>query len=168
MSRKRIEGTALKTYEDADAALRKIGVIDRDLGLIEAAMNEGIEKLKQGAKERAEPLKATKASLERHLKEFAESHRADFSSARTRELTFGSIGFRRSSSVLIKSIGDTLAALKGLGLAQCIRIKEEPDKEAMRELSTETLASVGASLKVADTFGYEIKREEIAQLPEPA
>lgn len=161
MARKRIAGTALQTYEDVDNVLRKIGEIDRDLLLSHAATDEAIDHIKQSHKQRCEPLHAIKADLERQLKEFAESRRVDFAQVRSRELTFGSIGFRVSKSVQIKNAGDTLQALIDLGLVQCIRTKQECDKDAMRELSTETLASVGAALKVSDAFGYEIKREAI-------
>lgn len=161
MTRKALKEPILKTYGDADAVLRKIGEIDRDLTLAQAATDEAIDRVKESHKAYCEPLDAIKTSLERQLKEFAESKRADFAETRTRELTFGSIGFRRSSSVVMKKLGDTLQALKSLGLTHCIRSKEEPDKEAMRELSSETLANVGAALVTRDAFGYEIKRELI-------
>jgi len=161
MARKRMEGTALNSYEDVDTVLRRIGEIDRDLGLAQAATDEAIDEIKQAHKEQTEPLHAVKDSLERQIKEFAEARRIDFAEVRNRDLTFGSIGFRRSTSVVIKKAGDTLQALIALKLTHCIRTKQEPDKEAMRELSTETLASVGAALKVSDAFGYEIKREQI-------
>lgn len=163
MTRKRIAGTALQSYQDVDSVLRKIGELDRKLDNIETATNEAIDKAKQAARQSAEPLKATKASLERQLKEFCESRKLDFAEVRARELTFGVVGFRKSTSVVIKAVADTLAALKALGLSQCIRTKEEVDKEAMRDLSEETLSQVGASLKVVDAFGYEIKREQIPE-----
>lgn len=159
MPRKSLPTATLTSYEQADEVLRQIGALDRELELSASATEEGIEKIKQGHKAYCEPRLAKKADLERQLKEFAESRRADFATTRTRELHFGEIGFRRSSSIVIKKIGDTLSALKGLGLVQCIRTKEEIDKEAMRELSTETLANVGAALVEKDAFGYDIKRE---------
>lgn len=161
MARKRIAGTALHTYEDVDNVLRKIGEIDRDLLLSQAATDEAIDHIKQSHKQRCEPLHAIKADLERQLKEFAEARRVDFAQVRTRELTFGAIGFRISKSIQIKNVGDTLKALLDLGLTNCVRTKQEPDKEAMRELSRETLTTVGAVLKEVDAFGYEIKREAI-------
>lgn len=164
MARKALSTPALNSYEQADDALRRIGELDRQIELSTAATDEAIDQVKQGHKAYCEPLLTQKADLERQLKEFAESRRADFASTRTRELMFGEIGFRRSSAVVIKKIGDTLTALKGLGLMQCVRVKEEIDKEAMRTLSDETLANVGAALVTKDAFGYEIKRELIPQV----
>jgi hypothetical protein len=61
-----------------------------------------------------------------------------------------------------------LQALKDLGLAACVRTKEEPDKEAMKNLPLETLAAVGASLRTEDAFGYEIDRDKLRVVGEGA
>lgn len=161
MARKRIEGTALKSWDEVDATLRRIGQLTRELELIEAAAEEAIEMARTAAKEQADPLGKEKSNCERLLKEFCTAHKADFERQRTRELTFGAVGWRRSSRLVIASVGDTLQALKSLNLLQYVRVKEEIDKEALREAPSETLANVGAYLKPEDTFGYEIKREAI-------
>lgn len=161
MARKRISGTALQTWEDVDAALREIGTIDRDLGRLEAAQNAAIDRVKADTKAKAKPMQDRKAALELAMKEFCEAHRVEFAKAKTKTLTFGSVGFRLSTRVLIKRVGDTLQALKDLGLTHCIRTREEPDKEALKALDTETLASVGAVLKTEDAFGYEINVERL-------
>lgn len=161
MARKRISGTTLQTWEDVDNALREIGTIDRDLGRLEAAQNAAIDRVKADTKAKAKPMQDRKAALELAMKEFCEAHRVEFAKAKTKTLTFGSVGFRLSTRVLIKRVGDTLQALKDLGLTHCIRTREEPDKEALRALDTETLASVGAAIKTEDAFGYEINVERL-------
>lgn len=166
MARKRIEGTALKCYEDADQVLRKIGELDRKLAGIEIAANARIDAAKASAKEQGEPLLAIKNDLERQLKEFCESNRADFATTRTRMLTFGSIGFRRSVAVHMANAADTLQALKALALTKCVRVVEEIDKEQLRLLPTETLVQIGATLRNKDTFGYEVKAEAIELVDE--
>lgn len=164
MSRKRIEGTALNSWDQVDEALREIGVLDRDLGLLESGTNEQIDKIKADTKAAAAPLHDRKAALELAIKEFAEANRGEFTKVKTRVLTFGSVGFRISTRVMIKRVADTLQALKDLGLHSCIRTKEEPDKEAMKNLSSETLAEVGASLKTDNVFGYEINQERLKEV----
>lgn len=161
MARKRISGTTLQTWEDVDNALREIGTIDRDLGRLEAAQNAAIDRVKADTKEKAKPLADRKAALELAMKEFCEAHRVEFAKSKTKVLTFGAVGFRLSKRVLIKRVADTLQALKDLGLTHCIRVKEAPDKEAMKALDTETLASVGAAIKTEDAFGYEINVERL-------
>src|SRR2546430_2356396 len=102
MARKRVEGAALQNYQDADQVLRKIGELDRKIGAIEASTNEAIDHAKYIVKQAGEPLQAIKTKLERQLKELCETNRADFAQVRTRELTFGSIGLRKSWKVMIK------------------------------------------------------------------
>ncbi len=164
MARKRINTEpALSSWSEVDTCLRNIGEIDRELALIEASQSEQIDRIRANTKAVAEPLQNKKLGLEMAIKEFAEANRTEFVKARTRELTFGSVGFRMSSRVVIKRVADTLAALKDLQLTQCIRVKEECDKDAMKNLPLETLHAVGATLRTEDAFGYEIKREEIPE-----
>lgn len=165
MSTKRIRraDTVLASWDDVDQCLAEIGKIDREIGLLEAAQQEQIDALKAATKAAAEPHQVKKTGLELAIQQYCEAHRAEFANAKTRKLNFGSVGFRLSTSVVIKRIADTLAALKALGLTHCIRVKEELDKDAMRNLPTETLAEVGAGLKTVDAFGYEIDREQLAE-----
>ncbi|AUN95898.1 host-nuclease inhibitor Gam family protein [Pseudazoarcus pumilus] len=165
MPRKRISSEpALQTWDEVDTCLRNIGEIDRELALLEADQQERIDAIRASTKAAAEPLQNKKLGLEMAIKEFAEANRAEFVRAKTRGLTFGSVGFRISTKVVIKRIADTLQALKDLQLTQCIRVKEECDKEAMKNLPLETLHAVGATLKSEDAFGYEIKRDAIAEV----
>ena len=164
MARKRITGTTLESWQEVDRCLAEIGRIDRELGLLEVAQQEGIDQIKADTKFAAEPLQNKKLGLEVAIKAFAESNRAEFVKVKTRELTFGTVGFRLSTSVVIKRIGDTVQALKDLGLKDCLLVKETPNKDAMRALPLETLHAVGAALKKEDAFGYEIKREMLAEV----
>lgn len=163
MARKRIEGTQFETWEDVDRALKAIGEIDRELAIIEADQNETIDRAKAEAKAQAKPFQDRKAGLETAMKEFCEANRAEFLKQKTKRLTFGSVGFRLSSKVVIRKLGDTLQALKDFKLLHCIRTREEPDKEAMKALDTETLAAVGAQLKSENVFGYEVDQAKLQE-----
>ena len=164
MARKRLSATTLESWTDVDTCLREIGTLDRELALLEHAQQEQIDAIKAATKAAAEPLQAKKAGLELAIQQFAEANRGEFIKTKTRELTFGSVGFRLSTKVLIKSVGNTLQALKDMALTACIRTREECDKEAMKNLPLETLHAVGASLKQEDAFGYEVKRELIQEV----
>lgn len=163
MARKRIEGTALQNWDDVDTCLREIGTIDRELGILEAGQNEQIDRIKTETKAAAQPLQDKKSGLELAIKEFCEANRIEFAKVKTKTLTFGSVGFRLTTRIIIKRVAETLQALKDLSLAQCIRIKEEPDKEAMKNLSDELLAEVGAGRKTENVFGYEINQEKLRE-----
>jgi phage host-nuclease inhibitor protein Gam len=163
MARKRIEGTALNSWEEVDTCLQEIGKIDRELRLLEAGQNETIDRVKEETKAAAQPHLDKKAGLELAIKEYCECNRAEFTKVKTKSLTFGSVGFRLATKITIKRVAETLQALKDLALTQCIRVKEEPDKEAMKNLSDETLAEVGAGRKTENVFGYEINQERIKE-----
>lgn len=163
MTRKRMTGTTLENWTDVDACLKRIAEIDRDLGLIASAQQEAIDQIKENAKNEAEPLQTIKAGLEAAIQQYCEAHRSDFIAVKSRELTFGTVGFRLSTRVVIKRVADTLQALRDFGLDECIRVKEEINKEAMRDLPLDTLHAVGAALKTEDAFGYEVKREALAE-----
>ena len=161
MARKRIEGTLFTNWNDVDEALCGIGEIERDLALLESSQNERIDQIKAETKSLAEPLHNRKSALELATKEYWESQRAEFAKIKSKQLTFGEVGFRISTKILIKRVAETLQALKDLTLTTCIRTKEEPDKEAMKNLTDETLAEVGAARKVENVFGYTLNVERI-------
>lgn len=161
MVRKRIEGTVLNSWDEVDTCLAEIAAADRELCLIEGAANENIEQIRKAIKETSQPVLDKKTALELAIKEYCEANRAEFIKTKTRQLTFGEVGFRLSTKIMVRRIAETLQALKDLGLGQCIRIKEEPDKEAMKALTDETLAEVGAGRKVENTFGYTLNLERI-------
>lgn len=161
MVRKRIEGTALSSWDDVDSCLAEIAKADRELSLIEGAANEQIETIRKAIKDASQPVLDKKAGLELAIKEYCEANRAEFAKVKTKALTFGEVGFRLSTKIMIKRIAETLQALKDLSLGHCIRTKEEPDKEAMKLLTDDVLAEVGAGRKTENTFGYTLNLERI-------
>lgn len=163
MARKRLSATTLESWNDVDACLRAIGEVDREIGLLEAAQQEQIDAVKAATKAAAEPLQAKKAGLELAIQQYAEANRGEFIKAKTKELTFGFVGFRLSTRVVIKNIANTLQALRDFKLDGCIRATYAPDKEAMKNLPLEQLHACGAQLKQEDAFGYEIKRDAIVE-----
>ena len=102
---------------------------------------------------------------EQALMQFALARREElFKGRKSRELTFGTIGFRVSSSLrTIKKMTweRVLGVLKERGMTNCIRIKEEVDKEALRTLGPNTLADVGCKLVQEDGFFYELNETEL-------
>lgn len=67
----------------------------------------------------------------------------------------------RAKPLQEQRIAETLARLKEKGLRDCIRVKEEVDKEALRDYPDEVLEAVGVTRKVEDTFFVEIDRARV-------
>lgn len=155
----------IKTLEEADAALAQIAAQRRMIALIEATMNDEIDAVKVRATAEADPHKQEIVANEQALARFAEYHKAElFIRRKSCDLTFGSIGFRASTKIKLLSKMTwerVLEILRDTGLRQCIRVKEEPDKEALKGLAPEHLKELGCKVVQEDTFFYEIADQEI-------
>lgn len=163
MARKKVEGGRLKSWTDVDDTLRQIAVLERKLVKLESEQNATIDKIKAQTSEQAEPIRATLKTLGADLKDYAERNRTEFLDQKTRALNFGKVGFRLSTKLVIKNVANTLSALLALGLNACVRTRQEPDKEAMRELSDDQLAAVGAARQKVDEFWFEVDATKLAE-----
>lgn len=163
MVRKAISGTQLNSWDEVDDSLRQIAELDRDMALHESAANEKIDQVKAGLKGLVQPMLDRKAGLELAIKDYCDANRVEFAKIKTKEMPFGSVGYRLTTKIMIKRVAETLQSLKDLALTGCIRIKEEPDKEAMKNLTDAQLAEVGAARKTENVFGYTINTERIKE-----
>lgn len=160
MARKRVvEPSGVKTWEDANDALRQIAEAQLALADIEGEMNKQILGAKKAAEEQSKPYKDRVAKLERELKDFVTEHRADMGKTKTRALTFGEVGFRLSTSVSLprakEKIEEIIRRLKTRQMMDCIVVKEDVSKEALKKYGEDTVNAVGATWKQQDVFGYD-------------
>jgi phage host-nuclease inhibitor protein Gam len=150
----------LETLEDADSALREIGLLEREAESIDADAQKRIGDIKAAAAKQGEPLRKRITELSEKISAFAEYNKAElFKDRKSVELAFGAFGFRRSTSISVKKT--TVALLEKFRLDKYIRIEKQPDKEAMGAMDDESLAQVDAVRKVKDAFFCEPNREEI-------
>ncbi|QEJ99844.1 hypothetical protein FUT84_00710 [Treponema phagedenis] len=151
----------IETIEEVNSALKTIGLLEHELDLIDAKSNKEISAIKERAAKDGEGKRKQIAELAAKIGAFAEYNRDElFIDKKTIELTFGTFGFRKSTSISIKT-KTTVGLLEKLGLTDYIRLKKEADKEKMAELDDETLAQVDAVRKVKDTFFCEANKEEV-------
>jgi phage host-nuclease inhibitor protein Gam len=160
----------LKTLDDADAALAEIAGLRRHLALVESSMNEDIDAVKKRAAEEAEPVRQQIAALEQRLLRFTDYHRDElFSGGRkTLALAFGSLGYRASTKLklLAKWTWDrVLQELRDAQRYDCIRVKEEPDKEILKGLDPEYLKTLGCKVVQEDAFFYEVAEQDLEPQP---
>lgn len=151
MARKRVvEPSGVKTWEDANDALRQIAEAQLAVQDIEGEMNKQILGAKKAAEEQSKPHKDRIAKLERELKDFVTEHRADMGKAKSKILTFGEVGFRLSTSVSLprakEKIEEIIRRLKNRQMMDCIVIKEDISKEALKELDVGRIAHRDAAL----------------------
>ena len=167
MARKKLENMiTLNSWRECDEALRAIGEHTRDIMAIENVMNEQIAAARAAAADKATPLKEQVAQLELALRDYAMNHRDDMDGKKSKALTFGTLGFRRSTKIKLPGAKEKLAAiisrLQAMGMHECVS-KPEPrvDKEALKKYSPDVIAETGATLTVEDVFGYEVNMEQL-------
>ena len=157
MARKRVvEPSGVKTWEDANDALRQIAEAQLAVQDIEGEMNKQILGAKKAAEEQSK------------LKDFVTEHRADMGKAKSKILTFGEVGFRLSTSVSLprakEKIEEIIRRLKNRQMMDCIVVKEDVSKEALKKYGEDTVNAVGATWKQQDVFGYELDFAKLEQV----
>lgn len=158
----------VETLEEANVMLAEIAERQRVISLINAGMNEKIDGLKKQAEAECSPLFQQVEEREQALARFAACHKESlFTKPKSRELSFGELGFRSATSTVLLNRkwnwGMVVNALKTCRLGKYVRttIKYEVDKEAVRELPEEKLAGLGLKVKQEDTFFYALKEETV-------
>jgi phage host-nuclease inhibitor protein Gam len=155
----------VKDLAAANKALAEIAELKRSIKAQEAAMNDEIDRLKAETEAAVAPLQAKMASLENGLLAFAEFNKDElFVDKRSKDLDFGSLGYRRSKEIKPmpkKTLAMVLGKLKELGFTEAIRVKESVNKDELSQWSDEKLALVDARRVEKDTFWYEVAEHEI-------
>lgn len=169
MARKRvIEPPSIKSWEDANEALRQIAEATIALADIEGEMNKQILGAKKAAEEQSKPYKDRVANLERELKEFVTENRGDMGKAKSKTLTFGEVSFRLSTAISLPrakdKIEEIVRRLKARKMMDCIIVKEEVSKEALKKYGEDAVTAVGATWKQSDVFGYELNLARLEQI----
>jgi phage host-nuclease inhibitor protein Gam len=150
----------IETIEDANLVLKEIGLLESELNAIDIKAHKAVAEIKTDAANRGEAMRKRVAELSGLLGAFAEYNKEDlFRDRKSVQLSFGVFGYRKSTSISVKKT--TLELLKKLGLEKYIRVKEEPDKDAMAGLDDEALRQADAVRKVKDDFFCEADKEEI-------
>jgi phage host-nuclease inhibitor protein Gam len=160
MARLKPQVGKINTLDEANLVLKEIGLLEKELEGIDAEAHKAIAEIKTEAVRKEEGLRKRIADDSALLGAYAEYNRADlFKDRKSVQLSFGSFGYRKSTSISVKKT--TLELLKKLGKIIFIRTKEEVDKDAMAVMTDEELAMVDAVRKVKDDFFCEADKEEI-------
>ncbi|GAB6035852.1 host-nuclease inhibitor Gam family protein [Fundidesulfovibrio butyratiphilus] len=161
--------------DTADKALARLAEIRRIVDAETLRLNETVDKLKAHVAEvTAAPL-AEASAIEAALASYAETKKDTlFSKLRSQALTFGVIGFRRSSEVKPKSKntwGGVLERIKSLvtdadadPFRAAIRVKQDVNRDVLKDWPEERLEAVGARIVTKDTFYYELEKQEIKEV----
>lgn len=161
MKRVRMEEPELKTWEDVNQALRLIAEAQNEIAMVEAGMNVQIDTIKLTYEEKIKEYKKQIKQQELLIKEFT-TDRKDQLDGKTKDLTFGKVGFRKSTKLQLPKVLDkVIAALRKNGMEDCIIRKETVNKDILKQYDEQQILEVGGSLKVEDAFWYETKQVDL-------
>ena len=160
MARLKPQVGKIETLDQANLVLKEIGILERELESIDSEAHKQIAEIKEEAVKKGQNIRKRISDDSESLGAFAAYNKNEiFKERKSIQLSFGSFGYRKSTSISVKKT--TLELLKKLNLDKYIRVKEEPDKDAMANLDDETLAQVDSVRKVKDDFFCEADKEEI-------
>lgn len=161
MARKRMEEPSLKSWEEVNLTMKKLLEAEIEVEKVDADMTREMADIKAAAEKEAQPWKDAIKKYELQLKEYVQAHRDELSGKR-RELTFGVVGFRKSTKLILpKVLDNVITALKKRGMIDCIVSKETVNKDILKTYDSEVVLEVGGTLKSEDAFWYETKREKL-------
>lgn len=168
MARKRVDTVTLMNWGDVSSTLAKIGDLDRQLGLAEIAMQQKIDAAKAETAKGCEPIQQEKARLEASIAAFADAHRDDLGSKKSKTLYFGTVSYRKSRRIVLPrgaaKIAEIVIRCRARKMFDCIVTKPETlDKEALKKYNEADIEAVGARLDTTDAFWYEVDQEKLPQ-----
>jgi len=174
MAKKRVKCNAVsvpvpQTPEQAVEAIAEIGAHQRERARIQANMNDELAAIKQKYEEMAQPHNDKIQALTKGVHTWAEANRDGLTHSgktKTAILSSGKILWRmRPPKVSLKNIPKVIEALKALGMAQFIRVKEEVDKDAILKDPSLVQHVGGINVTQGEDFviqPFELDLEEIA------
>lgn len=164
MARTKIKDKEIQNWDEADLVIKEIGELALEKESLENEMNRKISDIKLEYSDKADPLKKRIKKLGKMLKSFVTVHRSDFpEGAKSRELNFGQVGFRKSTKLRIPSkIKDSIVkVLERRGMNDCVQIKKKVNRDVLKTYPEDVILELGATKKIKDDFWYEFDREKI-------
>jgi phage host-nuclease inhibitor protein Gam len=161
-------GFVPQNREEVIQAIAVIGTSQRYKTRIEADMNDAIAKIKERYELEAEPHNRVIAEMREGVQIWCEANRdalTEGGKVKTASFASGEVRWRVTPpSVKIRSIETVLAALYVRGLGRFIRVKEEPNKEAMLAEPAAVANIPGITITQSEEFvivPFETSLEEV-------
>jgi len=158
-----------QSREDANDAIAKIGIAQRERARIQADMNDRLAKVKEEFEVLAAPFNQQLESLGKGVQTWCEAHRAELTKdgkVKFANFAAGEVKWRmRPCKVTIRAMENVLETLKRLNLTRFIRVKEEPNKEAMLAEPEAVAGMAGVKIEQGEDFvivPFETELEEVA------
>ncbi|MCL9820956.1 host-nuclease inhibitor Gam family protein [Helicobacter sp. 14348-15] len=155
----------IKNYEDVNLTLKRLAELVVNIERINGEVTLECNRIKEARTSEIEKLENEKKYLEQCISSFCEDNKADFADKRSKEFTFGTIGYKLSKSVSIPRVKEKLEklikAIKSYGHSECIIYEEKIDKDVLVELDDSSLVKLGLKRTIKDNFRIVPKIENL-------
>ena len=148
--------TTIENWEQASQCLKQIGDLQQAIQAEEAKAKTDADAVQTALDVAVKPLAEEIKELTEDLKAFSIERKEVFGNAKSMKLSFGLIGWRASST--IAAAKGALSLIKnyfGIKAVDFIRVKEEPNKDALDGLTDEILSRVGCKRICKNIFFVE-------------
>lgn len=162
----------IQNWQQAEKIMARLAELTRQRAKKEGEIQTEIDKLKAALNEATKELQLEQAQIEKNLEDFATYHKSEFegSKGRSRDLTTGVIGFRKSPGKLATLKGWTwdkvLARITEMKRKAWIEEKKTVKKDTIlserrsKNVSDDELAAYGIVFQEPDEFYYEVRDVE--------
>ena len=155
----------IKSYEDVNLTLKRLAELSVAIEKINGEVTLECNRIKESRASEVERINNEKKYLEQCITNFCEDNKGDFAEKRSKEFTFGTIGYKLTKSVTLPRIKEKveklLVALKSYGCTKCIKYEETIDKDEIVELDDSTLVKLGLKRTIKDNFRIVPKIESL-------
>ncbi len=151
----------------ANEMIGRIGKLQRQIETKQNQAQERIDKTKAACVRAVGPLQEKIDLNVMSLQAFAQSNQEEFGKARSRKLDYGTLGWRKATSIRVGKRTKELIKRLFLGTKkkQCLHITETVSKTGLAQLTDEQLKRIEARREVTDDFFVEPDRFEAADQP---
>ncbi|MCR4942040.1 MAG: host-nuclease inhibitor Gam family protein [Campylobacter sp.] len=153
------------SFSDVDSGLKRLCELEVAINNINGDITLKCNEIKEARKSEIERLDSERKYIEQQITAFCEDNKAEFAEKRSKDFTFGKIGYKLSKSVslprLKEKVEKLVSALKSYKLDHCISYTETINKDEIVELGDAELVKLGLKRVVKDNFRIETKIENL-------
>lgn len=153
----------LYSFDDVDGAMKELAELKVEEIQENGQLTLQINNLKEAHKKHMGDSRAKSKVLEKAITSFCQDRKMDFIGKRSKELTYGTVGFRVVKTVSIPRAKDKVEkivnTLEKLKLDHCVDYEQKLNKEELRELDDAQLAKIGLVKVTKDSFRIQPKIE---------
>lgn len=162
------QSAPVNNWQEADETIRSVGELQDEICQAQASAKARINAIKEALADEVKDRQALIDYYTRGLEQFAAEHSDEFRPAKSKQLNYGKLGWRKSTKVRIKKTTLELAKkiLPARLRKKLIKVKETVSKDAVRELTEEQASAIEARVEEKDVFFVEPAAVEAADYPQ--